>query len=176
VVQDTDGDGQIVYLFLPLYSRGNLQDAINTHSLNGTHFSETEILRYFKGTCEAVRAMHTFHAPLRKSPNRPNGSAGGSEPRRVQQPQVEAHQVGEDSDDEGEQNQMLPEPEGDEEGGYSYDGASSRKGVPLLTKKKVEQGDIVFDGDQELADSLPAPDGEGELVPYAHRDLKPGYV
>jgi len=178
VVQDSDGEGQIVYLFLPLYSRGNLQDAINTHSLNGTYFSENDILKYFKGTCEAVRAMHTFYAPVKKGLSRPNGSAAGgsgSEPHRVPQPQ--AHTVGDDSgDDDDEHNQMLPEPEGDDEGGFSYDGPPSARGVPLLTKKKAERGEVIFDGDQELADSLPAPDGEGELVPFAHRDLKPGNV
>lgn len=175
MAQDTDGEGQIVYLFLPLYSRGNLQDAINTHSLNGTHFSESEILRYFRGTCEAVRAMHTFHGPVKKDSSKPNGSAGRSEPRRTAQPQAQSSHGGDDSEDEDERNQMLPEPEGDDEGGFSYDGAGG-KGVPLLAKNRVEQGDVIFDGDQELADSLPTPDGEGELVPYAHRDLKPGYV
>jgi hypothetical protein len=30
-------------------------------------------------------------------------------------------------------------------------------------------GDIIFDGDQDTAQS-----GSGDLVPYAHRDLKPG--
>jgi serine/threonine kinase 16 len=69
---------------------------------------------------------------------------------------------------------MLPEPEGDDEGGFSYDNGGSM-GVPLVTKKRVAQGDVIFDGDQELAESQPSPEGGGELVPYAHRDLKPGY-
>jgi serine/threonine kinase 16 len=169
VVQDTDGDGKIVYLFLPLYSRGNLQDAINTHSLNGTHFSEAEILAYFKGTCEAVKAMHTFHAPIKKS-TKPNGSASASGSNA---PQAQPQHTREDSVDEDERNQMLPEPEGDEEGGFSYDN-SGRMGVPLLTKKSAKQVDVIFDGDQELAEPQSSPDGEVELVPYAHRDLKPG--
>jgi serine/threonine kinase 16 len=40
--------------------KGNLQDAINQHFSAKTHFPEREMLRYFKGTCEAVRAMHTY--------------------------------------------------------------------------------------------------------------------
>ncbi|KAF8121736.1 other/NAK protein kinase [Boletus edulis] len=53
VVQDPEGDGQIVYLFLPLYKRGNVQDAINANIVNGKHFSERDIVRIFNGTCEA---------------------------------------------------------------------------------------------------------------------------
>lgn len=172
MVQDTDGEGKIVYLFLPLYSRGNLQDAINTHSLNGTHFSESEILNYFRGTCEAVRAMHDFHAPLKK-PRQQNGSAPGSDQRNASQSQNHQNHQREDSMDDDERNQMLPEPEGDDEGGFSYDNNGSM-GVPLVTKNRMEQGDVIFDGDQELADHQPSPDGAGEAVPYAHRDLKPG--
>lgn len=47
-------------LFLPYYSRGNLQDAINSHALNGTQFNERDMLNLFLGTCYAVRAMHHY--------------------------------------------------------------------------------------------------------------------
>jgi serine/threonine kinase 16 len=33
------------------------------------------------------------------------------------------------------------------------------------------QPELVFDGDEELPIA-----GEGELIPYAHRDIKPAYV
>jgi serine/threonine kinase 16 len=70
---------------------------------------------------------------------------------------------------------MLPHPEGDAENGYSYDSAS----VPLMSKHGVEdEGDVVFDGDTELArirvEEPPQADGMTEAVPYAHRDIKPG--
>lgn len=32
-------------------------------------------------------------------------------------------------------------------------------------------GEPVFDGDEDLG-----PTEEGQMVPYAHRDIKPGYV
>jgi serine/threonine kinase 16 len=77
--------------------------------------------------------------------------------------------------DDDHDDQMLPQPEGDAEGGYSYDGAS----VPLMTRHRVEsQGDVVFDGDAELeqlrAQQPPEEGAKIEFVPYAHRDIKPG--
>ncbi|KAF5342585.1 hypothetical protein D9611_001799 [Ephemerocybe angulata] len=155
VVQDPEGEGQIVYLFLPLYKRGNLQDAINANLVNNRHFSEKDMLRLFRGTCLAVRAMHEYRPTSARSAvqtdNRPK-------PRRP---------VAAEDDDRDER---FPQPEGDAEGGYSYDGAS----VPLVTKHRIEEEhDIVFDGDEEAEQH----DGPAlEIIPYAHRDLKPGNV
>ncbi|KAF4571529.1 putative PKS/NRPS-like protein biosynthetic cluster [Pleurotus pulmonarius] len=161
VVQDPDGEGKIVYLFLPLYKRGNLQDAINTNVVNRTHFPEKEMVRLFKGTCEAIRAMHDYRAPIRSTSNA-NPAAGSSS--RNQQEASGRH-----SDDD----ERFPQPEGDAEGGYSYDGAS----VPLVTRQRIEeQGDVVFDGDEEAQHNGTADPSKTEHVPYAHRDLKPGNV
>ncbi|KAJ7762028.1 other/NAK protein kinase [Mycena maculata] len=169
VVQDPDGDGKIVYLFLPLYKRGNIQDAINANVVNGTHFPEQEMMRLFKGTCEAIRAMHTYRAPVGAAvPNRNAGTAAATAAARKQQQQ---HDEDEDEDE------RFPQPEGDGEDGYSYGSAS----VPLVTRRRVEeQGDTVFDGDEELSriQNQAQQNGAGatELVPYAHRDLKPGNI
>jgi serine/threonine kinase 16 len=62
VVQDKDS-AKIVYIFLPYYERGNLQDAINEHNLNTTRFSEAEVLNLFRQICHAVRALHTYRLP-----------------------------------------------------------------------------------------------------------------
>lgn len=56
------------------------------------------------------------------------------------------------------------------------DGAS----VPLVAQHRIDQGDTIFDGDEEES-SVHQNGGSGasaknELVPYAHRDLKPGCV
>ncbi|PBK75688.1 protein kinase [Armillaria solidipes] len=156
VVQDPDGEGKIVYLFLPLYKKGNLQDAINANVVNGTHFPEQEMVRLFKGTCQAVRAMHTYRAPVGPAPlSRQNSPRPQEAPARH-------------SDDD----ERFPQAEGDADGGYSYDSTT----IPLVTKHRVEdQGDVVFDGDEELSQNIAAT-GTTEVVPYAHRDLKPGNV
>ena len=82
------------------------------------------------------------------------------------------------NDDEDDDDDMLPHPEGDGEGGYSY-GAGDGASIPLVAKHAVEdEGDVVFDGDEELANhgmsNGNTDPSQTELVPYAHRDLKPG--
>lgn len=58
VLQETDG--KVIYLFLPYYKKGNLQDAIAANSVNGTRFPERDMLSLFLGTCQAVESMHTY--------------------------------------------------------------------------------------------------------------------
>jgi serine/threonine kinase 16 len=42
--------------------------------------------------------------------------------------------------------------------------------VPLVSRRSFDDGDVIFDGgDQDATQN-----GSGEVVPYAHRDLKPG--
>ncbi|EIN09886.1 Pkinase-domain-containing protein [Punctularia strigosozonata HHB-11173 SS5] len=146
VVQDPEGEGKIVYLFLPLYKRGNFQDAINAHSAAGTHFSEKEMLRLFKGACEAVRAMHQY---------RP--SARGA---------TQARPAARSADPGGE---ILDHPDHADD-----DGAS----VPLVAAQTREEGEPIFDEDDDTQTSALNGDGNTEagIVPYAHRDLKPGNV
>jgi serine/threonine kinase 16 len=69
-----------------------------------------------------------------------------------------------------EDDERFPQAEGDAEGGYSYD----RSSVPLMTRQKVDEGDIVFDGDEEFEQAMEHDKPGSEIVPYAHRDLKPG--
>ncbi|KAF5337903.1 hypothetical protein D9758_013090 [Tetrapyrgos nigripes] len=188
VVQDPDGEGKIVYLFLPLYKRGNLQDAINNNVVNGTHFPEQEMVRLFKGTCEAVRAMHTYRAPVGPSQAQ-NGNANGSS---SSQPTNSRHSDDDDHDDD----ERFPNAEGDGDEGYSYENAGNLLGrggagrggkgvkgdsasVPLVSRNRPEEDHVVFDGDEELdrlQENVNAPAGTTEVVPYAHRDLKPGNV
>jgi serine/threonine kinase 16 len=80
---------------------------------------------------------------------------------------------------EDEEDEMFPQPEGDGEDGYSYGPAVN---VPLMTKHRVEdERDVIFDGDEEFTSIRQnvngnAEPGQTEMVPYAHRDLKPGYA
>ncbi|KAJ3562949.1 hypothetical protein NP233_g9255 [Leucocoprinus birnbaumii] len=173
VVQDPEGEGQIVYLFLPLYKRGNLQDAINANVVNGQHFPEQKMVRLFKGTCEAVRAMHTYRPSPRSAalpPPKQNGSTSSANAKATRGNAVEQNGHSDDEDED----ERFPQPEGDADGGYSYDAAS----VPLVTKSNVEEhGEVVFDGDEEAAEiAASSSNSTGEVVPYAHRDLKPGNV
>ncbi|KAG0240733.1 kinase-like domain-containing protein [Mortierella sp. GBAus27b] len=62
VVTDKDGS-KIVYIFLPYYKNGNLQEAIAFNLLHHTHFSEPDMLRVFRGICYGVRALHSHQLP-----------------------------------------------------------------------------------------------------------------
>ncbi|CAG8479337.1 3720_t:CDS:10 [Ambispora leptoticha] len=61
VVQDKDG--KVIYIFLPYYKRGNLQDAISKNLIDNTHFEERDMLKLFRQICYAVRALHTYQLP-----------------------------------------------------------------------------------------------------------------
>ena len=166
--------------------RGNLQDAINAHLINGTHFSESEMLRLFRGTCEAVRAMHTFRAPVASSTAQsgPSSSQRGMEripdsarPRTMQNGNRRGGPVSHHDDDDDDDDELLPHPDGDGDGGYSY-GDDHGSSVPLVQKHALDEGDVIFDGDESLAHhgtgNGTADSNELEVVPYAHRDIKPG--
>lgn len=55
--------GRVVYILLPYFANGNLQDAINAHVIHATRFEETTMLRFFLGACRAVQTMHNYAAP-----------------------------------------------------------------------------------------------------------------
>ena len=140
------------------------------------------MVRLFKGTCEAVRAMHDYRAPIASHsdprPSRENQSSSS----RARQSQIKSNINVDNGHSDDEDDEMFPHPEGDSEGGYSYHGPSSKRSdsVPLVTKRVPDEGEAIFDGDEELEHVQQsglqngAASGQTELVPYAHRDLKPG--
>jgi serine/threonine kinase 16 len=115
--------------------------------------------------------MHEYRAPIKISSS---GSSSSNQSKAARKQEEENRRRHEEEDDE-----MFPQPEGDAEDGYSYGAAVN---VPLMTKRRMEdEGDVVFDGDEELTSIQHSANGnvepgQTELVPYAHRDLKPGYA
>ncbi|VVT58532.1 uncharacterized protein SAPINGB_P006256 [Magnusiomyces paraingens] len=74
VVQEPDGS-KTVYIILPYFPRGNLQDIIDSNLVNGNHIPEPELLTLFLGVCQGVRAMHKHvmkNGGARVSGSRPN--------------------------------------------------------------------------------------------------------
>lgn len=168
------------------------------------------MVRLFKGTCEAVRAMHDFQAVVPANATGRARAAGHSttsststiRPGDFQRPKMAIHTIGADDEEEPDDDQSFPQPDGDADGGFSYGGA-----VPLVPPKNKNKGKksnarsdrnaLVFDGDEELerlnseTPTVLAQDDTGGLVnangeipagmkrehvPYAHRDIKPGNV
>lgn len=60
----TDPDGtKTVYIFLPYYKRGNLQDNINANNINKTFFPEKDLLEFFLKVCFSLRVLHNHRIP-----------------------------------------------------------------------------------------------------------------
>ncbi|KAI0482819.1 serine/threonine protein kinase [Xylariaceae sp. FL0804] len=58
-----DADAKTVYILLPYYRRGNLQDIINANLVNHHNFPEKELMQLFLGICKAMKSMHQYRAP-----------------------------------------------------------------------------------------------------------------
>ncbi|KAI9316534.1 kinase-like domain-containing protein [Dichotomocladium elegans] len=121
----TEQDGSTtIYIFLPYYKRGNLQDAINRNQLYKTHFNESQILHIMRGVASAVEYIHTFKAPT------------GARLRY--------------NDEEADMNQH-------------------RQDRAALLGSQSQQ-------DTSSAIQTHTPGKEDEILPWAHRDIKPGNI
>jgi serine/threonine kinase 16 len=64
-------ESKTVYVLLPYYRRGNLQDMINANLVNHTRFPEKRLMLLFLGVCRAMRDMHLYRGGA--------GAGGGAE-------------------------------------------------------------------------------------------------
>ncbi|RKP27346.1 kinase-like domain-containing protein [Syncephalis pseudoplumigaleata] len=74
VAQDSGGRGKTVYIFLPYYKRGTLQDILSDKQKEGNYFPERQILRIFRNVCLAVQQLHCYElpeVPARRQDNQP---------------------------------------------------------------------------------------------------------
>jgi serine/threonine kinase 16 len=55
-----DASSKTVYILLPYYQRGNLQDAINANLVNHTKFPEKELMALMLGVAKALKSMHQY--------------------------------------------------------------------------------------------------------------------
>lgn len=53
-------EGKVVYVLLPYYRRGNLQDIINANTINHAKFPERKLMELFLGVCTALKSMHQY--------------------------------------------------------------------------------------------------------------------
>ncbi|PNS19058.1 Serine/threonine-protein kinase ssp1 [Sphaceloma murrayae] len=71
-----------VYILLPYYRRGNLQDGINANLVNGSRFPERRLMVLFKGVCEGLREMHEYKGKgKRKRKEGREGDGGDTDER-----------------------------------------------------------------------------------------------
>ncbi|GMG42078.1 unnamed protein product [Ambrosiozyma monospora] len=57
IVQEPDGS-KTIYILLPYFENGSLQDIINNNSVNNVKMDEDEALRLFIGVCRGLISMH----------------------------------------------------------------------------------------------------------------------
>ncbi|MBW0476959.1 hypothetical protein O181_016674 [Austropuccinia psidii MF-1] len=170
VVQDKDGDGKVVYLFLPYYGRGNLQDLVNSHT-DISPIPEQDILTYFLGTAKAVAAMHRY-IPKK-------GTLADSYPPNTSQLESETATINGRFDRKGKGRQSVMEEEEDD----NFEGIKTeeeRQEAPLMGKmafNAVAREEAPTPDETGPSQSIQEGDNTlGEIEPWAHRDLKPANV
>ncbi|KAI9852411.1 MAG: hypothetical protein M1838_000729 [Thelocarpon superellum] len=143
----TDPGAKTVYILLPYYRRGNLQDMINANLVNHTRFPERQLMVLLLGVCKALKAMHQY---------RVKRGAGGAESRgRAGRVRDEAERA----DDEAAANRMQRR-------------GRSRERERDRDDEDVEQ-EPLMEGEVTRAQEGVE---EGAIRAYAHRDIKPGNI
>ena len=81
----SDPGSKTVYILLPYYRRGNLQDAINANLVNHTRFPEKRLMILFLGVARALKAMHQYRLK-----GAPGGPAAQKKAKGVRQEAADA--------------------------------------------------------------------------------------
>ncbi|KMP09730.1 serine/threonine kinase 16 [Coccidioides immitis RMSCC 3703] len=152
-----DAGSKTVYILLPYYQNGNLQDAINANIVNHTQFPEKELMIIMLGVAKALKGMHQYRinsgaTPAKKAKLvRQEGKAADA-PRRKQM------RKGSQIDDEDIEQEPLMDgevtrsQEGMEEGDYRP-----------YAHRDIKPGNIMLDDDgktpilMDLGSMAPSP-------------------
>ncbi|KAF7559767.1 hypothetical protein G7046_g4367 [Stylonectria norvegica] len=122
-----------VYVLLPYYKRGNLQDMINANLVNHDRFPERRLMMLFLGVCKALRAMHEYKPPVERMEmgheeddhhGGGEGAAGATRGKRTEE------------EEEGEQERPLMEGENKVSGGRTNQSYAHRD---------IKPGNIMID-------------------------------
>lgn len=146
VAQDrSDADAKTVYVLLPYYRRGNLQDIINANLVNHTRFPERELMHLFLGVCRALKAMHQYRGPPRGERMEPGNPKAGEEDDVDGRNANNNNKNNNNNNNNNRRNRAVAATDADDE---------TEQARPLMIDEEVV-----------------AP---GERRSYAHRDIKPG--
>ncbi|KAG5950637.1 hypothetical protein E4U53_004692 [Claviceps sorghi] len=120
---EASGAPTTVYVLLPYYRRGSLQDMINANVVQRTSFPERHLLGLFLGVCRAVRAMHEYQAP----------------PERMQ--------MGDEADEADEADEPEPEPRQPlmQSAPLPSSSSSSSPPPPSYAHRDIKPGNIMID-------------------------------
>jgi serine/threonine kinase 16 len=141
----SDASAKTVYILLPYYRRGNLQDMINANLVNHTKFPERRLMVLFLGVCKALKAMHQY-----KIKGGPGGARSEGKAKKVRREAARA--------DAQAQEAMEMRPNRMKHHDHDDDDEQEQEGLLEESEVTAAQDGI-------------APGGERA---YAHRDIKPG--
>ncbi|PYI06184.1 MFS general substrate transporter [Aspergillus sclerotiicarbonarius CBS 121057] len=136
-----EAGSKTVYILLPYYQRGNLQDAINANLVNHARFPEKRLMVLMLGVANALRAMHLYRVRSGTGPTR--------KAKAVRREGANA-----DADADVAMRMGKPKRRGSQEN-------EEEENEPLMDDEVTISQEGVQDGD---------------LRPYAHRDIKPGNI
>ena len=91
----SDPGAKTVYILLPYYRRGNLQDIINANLVNHTKFPERRLMVLFLGVCKALKAMHNYRVQ--------EGSGGADSGTKAKKVRGQAARADQEAADEVDQ-------------------------------------------------------------------------
>ncbi|KAF2435877.1 serine/threonine protein kinase-like protein [Tothia fuscella] len=155
----SDPSAKTVYILLPYYRRGNLQDMINANLVNHTQFPEKRLMVLFLGVCKALKTMHQY-----KVKGGPGGAAAVGKAQRVREEAARAdaqaaeaaRDAGRDEDEEEEQPLM------EDEITRSQDGVAPGK-ARAYAHRDIKPGNVMIADDgktpilMDLGSLAPAP-------------------
>ncbi|OAA43216.1 Protein kinase-like domain protein [Metarhizium rileyi] len=104
-----DEASKTVYVLLPYYRRGNLQDMINANLVNRDSFPERQLMTLFLGVCRALRSMHEYRAPPAERMEMGSEEDGPGPDGRTR---TRSRRTDDDDDDDEDQERPLMESEG----------------------------------------------------------------
>ncbi|TID17352.1 kinase-like protein [Venturia nashicola] len=152
----SDESAKTVYILLPYYRRGNLQDMINANLVNHTQFPEKQLMILMLGVCKALKAMHHY-----KVKGGPGGARNVKEARTIRENASRADReaagaAAHDDDDEIEQPLM------EDEITASQDGVAPGQ-QRAYAHRDIKPGNIMIEDDgttpilMDLGSVAPAP-------------------
>lgn len=108
----SDPGAKTVYIVLPYYRRGNLQDIINANLVNHTKFPERRLMVLFLGVCKALKAMHYY-----KVKGGPGGASSQNNAKKIRGEAARADAEAEEEVEErrGRQNERESDPDSEQQ-------------------------------------------------------------
>jgi serine/threonine kinase 16 len=135
-----DPGAKTVYILLPYYRRGNLQDVINANLVNHTKFPEKKLIELMLGVCRALKAMHQY-----KVQRGPGGEENERKARRVRDDAAKADPQA--AEERGDEDRVEQQPLMDSEV------TRSQEGLPAGAPRAYSHRDIK-PGGQAVLDLL----------------------